>query len=91
MPSHYNENKKELNIKAGGALLGGKPGGSVVSPITTITTKLFSKLSGFSSSLFSSSPKASERPGVKSPVAVSSIKGVGITLCRVKARKEYLT
>ena len=79
MPSHYNENKKELNIKAGGALLGGKPGGSVVSPITTITTKLFSKLSGFSSSLFSSSPKASERPGVKSPVAVSSIKGVGIT------------
>ena len=42
MPSHYNENKKELNIKAGGALLGGKPGGSVVSPITTITTKLFS-------------------------------------------------
>ena len=73
-----NGKKKKLitpvNIQTSGTLLGGRPGGSIVSPIISLT----SKIGSFFGEKFGR-PTAANRPGVK-PVggAVSAIKPVGI-------------
>ncbi len=61
-------------IRSGGVILGGKPQGSIVNPLTTFTTKIAGAIGG----LFGRPTAAANRPGVKPATAVSYIKPVGI-------------
>ena len=75
MPDPNNKKTdKKINTTVGGALLSGKPQGSIVTPFTTLTTKI----AGAIGSLFGK-PTAANRPGVDKPVATSYISSSSIT------------
>jgi len=74
MPEPNNKKTdKKINTTIGGALLSGKPQGSIVTPFTTFTTKIASAIG----SLFGR-PTAANRPGVKPLSPVSTLKPSGI-------------